>query len=84
MTGQPLGTLKKLYCSTVVEAVLLTYGLYVSDVNVICAEYNELSSWWRDIRSVLRDSTNPFMALTAAIVCRAVALYVEKEKESKV
>jgi hypothetical protein len=30
------------------------------------------------------DSTNPFMALTAAIVCRAVALYVEREKESKV
>jgi len=60
------------------------YGLYVSDINVVCAEYNELSSWWRDIRSVLRDSTNPFMALTAAIVCRAVALYVEKEKESKV
>jgi hypothetical protein len=58
--------------------------LFVSDVNVICAGYNELSAWWQDIRSVLKDSTNPFMALTAAIVCRAVALYVEKEKESKV
>jgi hypothetical protein len=30
------------------------------------------------------DSTNPLMALTAAIVCRAVALHVEKEKEAKV
>jgi formate hydrogenlyase subunit 3/multisubunit Na+/H+ antiporter MnhD subunit len=64
--------------------VLLTHVLYISDVNVICAEYNELSSWWRDIRNLLIDSTNPFMALTAAIVCRAVALYVEKEKESEV
>jgi hypothetical protein len=51
---------------------------------VICAEYNELSSFWRDVRSVLINSANPFMALTGAIVCRAVALYVEKEKESKV
>jgi hypothetical protein len=58
--------------------------LYFSDINVICAEYNELSSWWRDVRSILTDSTNPFMALTAAIVCRAVALSVEKEKESNV
>jgi hypothetical protein len=68
----------------VVCAPLLTYDLHVSDVNVICAEYNELSSWWRDIRGILIDSTNPFMALTASIVCRAVALCVEKEKESKV
>jgi hypothetical protein len=30
------------------------------------------------------ESVNPFMALTGAIVCRAVALYVEKEKEFKV
>ncbi|PSN52085.1 Rab3 GTPase-activating protein non-catalytic subunit [Blattella germanica] len=55
----------------------------LEDVNVICPEYNELSSWWREVRNVLKESTNPFMALTGAIVCRAVALYVEKEKESK-
>jgi hypothetical protein len=58
--------------------------LSFSDVNVICAEYNELSSWWRDVRRILTDSTNPFMALTAAIVCRAVALSMEKVKESNV
>ncbi|PNF37324.1 hypothetical protein B7P43_G00463 [Cryptotermes secundus] len=56
----------------------------LTDVNVICAEYNGLSSWWRDVRRILTDSTNPFMALTAAIVCRAVALSVEKVKESNV
>ncbi|XP_021929910.1 rab3 GTPase-activating protein regulatory subunit-like [Zootermopsis nevadensis] len=50
----------------------------LADVNVICAEYNELSTWWCDVRSVLMDSVNPFMALTGAIVCRAVALWVEK------
>ena len=58
--------------------------MFISDINVICAEYNELSSWWREVRSVLMESTNPFMALTGAIACRAVALYFEKEKESKV
>jgi hypothetical protein len=36
------------------------------------------------VRDILADSTNPFMALTAAIVCRAVALSLEKEKESNV
>jgi hypothetical protein len=30
------------------------------------------------------DSANPFMALTGAIVCRAVALHVEETKEFKV
>lgn len=50
---------------------------------MICAD-NELSSWWRDVRNVLMDSANPFMALTGAIVCRAVALHVEETKEFKV
>ncbi|XP_067009859.2 rab3 GTPase-activating protein non-catalytic subunit isoform X2 [Anabrus simplex] len=55
----------------------------LTDVDVICAEYNELSSWWREIRTYLMESTNPFMALTSAIVCRAVALSVEKAKDLK-
>nr|CAD7424763.1 unnamed protein product [Timema monikensis] len=45
-------------------------------------QYNELSPWWRSVRSQLMDSTNPLMALTGAMVCRAVALSVERTKES--
>ncbi|KAK7862418.1 hypothetical protein R5R35_008896 [Gryllus longicercus] len=55
----------------------------LADVDIICAEYNELSSWWREVRRVLMDSANPFMALTGAIICRAVALSLEKDKEMK-
>ncbi|KAJ9600993.1 hypothetical protein L9F63_000831, partial [Diploptera punctata] len=55
----------------------------LADIEEICAEYNDLSSWWQEVRNILMESINSFMALTAAIVCRAVALYIEKEKESK-
>ncbi|XP_047119989.1 rab3 GTPase-activating protein non-catalytic subunit [Schistocerca piceifrons] len=53
----------------------------LTDVNHICTEYNEVSPWWQEVRAVLTDSTNPFMALTGAIICRAVAISLEKIKE---
>lgn len=53
-----------------------------SDVEQICAEYNEISSWWREMRTILLDSKNPFNALTAAMVCRAVATSIEKSRDT--
>lgn len=47
----------------------------------ICVEYNEVSLWWKNVRTILAESTKPFNALTAALVCRAVAMSLEKYKE---
>ncbi|XP_046609657.1 rab3 GTPase-activating protein non-catalytic subunit [Neodiprion virginianus] len=52
------------------------------EVEEICVEYNEISSWWQEMRNILSDSTNPFNALTAAMVCRAVAMKLEKSKDT--
>lgn len=48
----------------------------------ICAEYNEVSSWWRNIRTALSESTKPFNTLTAALACRAIGMTLEKHKET--
>ncbi|XP_076244895.1 rab3 GTPase activating protein isoform X2 [Calliopsis andreniformis] len=53
----------------------------ITNVEEICVEYNEISMWWKNVRSILSDSTNPFNALTAALACRAVAMSLEKYKE---
>ncbi|XP_017879707.1 rab3 GTPase-activating protein non-catalytic subunit isoform X3 [Ceratina calcarata] len=53
----------------------------IANVEEICAEYNEISLWWKKVRNILADSINPFNALTAALVCRAVAMSVEKYRE---
>ncbi|XP_060821986.1 rab3 GTPase-activating protein non-catalytic subunit isoform X1 [Bombus pascuorum] len=53
----------------------------IASVKEICAEYNEISLWWKKVRNILLDSTNPFNALTAALMCRAVAMSVEKYRE---
>lgn len=47
----------------------------------ICVEYNEISSWWKNVRTILTESTKPFNAFTAALACRATAMTVEKYKE---
>nr|CAD7257648.1 unnamed protein product [Timema shepardi] len=54
----------------------------LAEPDEVFIQYNELSPWWRSVRSQLMDSTNPLMALTGAMVCRAVALSVERTKES--
>lgn len=51
------------------------------DVNEICVEYNESSSWWKNVGTILTESTKPFNALTAAMACRAIAVIVERYKE---
>ncbi|XP_012253512.2 rab3 GTPase-activating protein non-catalytic subunit isoform X2 [Athalia rosae] len=53
----------------------------LTDVDEICAEYNEISPWWREMRSILLESRNPFNALTAAMVCRSVAIMIEKSRD---
>lgn len=47
----------------------------------ICVEYNEVSLWWKTVRTILTESTKPFNALTAALACRAIAIILEKYKE---
>ncbi|KOC68340.1 Rab3 GTPase-activating protein non-catalytic subunit [Habropoda laboriosa] len=54
----------------------------IANIEEICAEYNEISLWWKKVRNILLYSTNPFNALSAALMCRAVALSVEKYKEN--
>lgn len=48
----------------------------------ICVEYNEISSWWSDVRFTLAESNKPFQALTAALACRAVATHFQRTKDS--
>lgn len=60
---------------------LLSAICSIASVEEICAEYNEISLWWRKVRNILSDSMNPFNAFIAALVCRAVAMSVEKVKE---
>ncbi|KZC10899.1 Rab3 GTPase-activating protein non-catalytic subunit [Dufourea novaeangliae] len=60
---------------------LLNVICSVDNVEEICAENNEISLWWKNVRTILSDSTNPFNALTAALACRAVATCLEKYKE---
>lgn len=53
----------------------------IADIEDICAEYNEISLWWKKIRNILLNSTNSFNALSAALMCRAVAISIERYKE---
>ncbi|XP_076636420.1 rab3 GTPase activating protein isoform X2 [Colletes latitarsis] len=53
----------------------------IANVEEICAEYNEISLWWKNVRNILSDSTNSFNALSAALACRAVAMFLVKHKE---
>lgn len=47
----------------------------------ISVEYNEVSSWWKNVRAILTESTKPFDAFTAALACRATAMTLDKYKE---
>ncbi|OAD61467.1 Rab3 GTPase-activating protein non-catalytic subunit [Eufriesea mexicana] len=59
----------------------LVSSFLLIDVEEICAENNEISLWWKKVRNILVDSTNPFNALSAALMCRAVAMSIEGSKE---
>lgn len=50
----------------------------------IAVEYNSTSVFWSKIREMLEDSSRPFPALTAAIVCQNVAQKIEHEREMQV
>lgn len=56
-------------------------NLNSTDVEEICVEYNETSLWWKNVRTILTESTKPFNALTAALSCRAIAVIMERYKE---
>ncbi|XP_071637599.1 rab3 GTPase-activating protein non-catalytic subunit isoform X3 [Temnothorax longispinosus] len=60
---------------------LLRVICLLTDVEEICVEYNEVSSWWKNVRAILTESTKPFNAFTAALACRATAMTLEKYKE---
>ncbi|XP_072760669.1 rab3 GTPase-activating protein non-catalytic subunit isoform X2 [Anoplolepis gracilipes] len=78
-------THKKETVSLEIELKRFTQLLHVicllTDVENICVEYNEVSLWWKNVRTILTDSTKPFNALTAALACRAIAMTLEKYKE---
>ncbi|XP_078049758.1 rab3 GTPase activating protein isoform X1 [Augochlora pura] len=63
---------------------LLNVICSMNNVEEICGENNEVSLWWKNVRTILSDSTNPFNALTAALACRAVATSLEKYREKGV
>ncbi|EZA61233.1 Rab3 GTPase-activating protein non-catalytic subunit [Ooceraea biroi] len=78
-------TYKEEITSLEIELQRFTQLLYVicllADLEEICVEYNEASSWWRNVRTALSDSTKPFNALTVALACRAIGVTLEKHKE---
>ncbi|XP_034172933.2 rab3 GTPase activating protein isoform X1 [Osmia lignaria lignaria] len=53
----------------------------ITNIEKICAENNETSLWWKNVRNILSESMNPFNSLCAAVMCRAVAMCLEKYKE---
>lgn len=64
--------------SKVVQAICNT-----TSVEHICSGYNTISTFWTEIREYLTDSSKPFPALTAAILCRSVAQKIEQIKEQQ-
>lgn len=47
----------------------------------ISVEYNSTSKFWSKTRDMLENSSRPFPALTAAIICHSIAQTIELEKE---
>lgn len=47
--------------------------------NLISTEYNQVSKFWSDIRDILANSSRPFPALMAAMLCKQVAGKIDKE-----
>ncbi|XP_011502639.1 PREDICTED: rab3 GTPase-activating protein non-catalytic subunit [Ceratosolen solmsi marchali] len=76
---------KSMVSSLEVELISFTKILHticlLNDAEEICTSYNEVSRWWRDVRNILINSTDPFNALTAAMACRAVSITMQKNKD---
>lgn len=47
----------------------------------ICADYNDTSLWWENVRDILVESPCPFKGLMAGILCRHIAQRVERDRE---
>ncbi|KAK4875899.1 hypothetical protein RN001_012321 [Aquatica leii] len=47
----------------------------------LSVEYNKTSPFWTSIREILADSSKPFPALTAALICRSIAQKIDHEME---
>ncbi|CAG9859930.1 unnamed protein product [Phyllotreta striolata] len=52
---------------------LLNILIKISDDEIDEIEYNEISDFWSHIRNILIDSSTPFPALIAAILCKSAA-----------
>ncbi|XP_058803180.1 rab3 GTPase-activating protein non-catalytic subunit isoform X2 [Phymastichus coffea] len=53
----------------------------LNDSEEVYAGYNEVSNWWRDVRIILTNSSNPFSALTATMACRAVSVTIQRNRD---
>ncbi|KAJ8932772.1 hypothetical protein NQ314_014475 [Rhamnusium bicolor] len=60
--------------SSVIYALVKTAGK-----DVISTEYSRVSRFWSEIRDILANSSRPFPALLAAILCKRVAQKIETE-----
>ncbi|XP_034944441.1 rab3 GTPase-activating protein non-catalytic subunit [Chelonus insularis] len=70
-----------------VELIRFTHLLHsicaLADVDEICVDYSQVSSWWNDARIILMNSNVPLQACTAALACRSVAVTLQKMKDLK-
>lgn len=55
-----------------------------ANVEELTVNYNKISVFWEKIREILEDSSRPFPALTAAIICQNIAQLIEREREVQV
>ncbi|XP_018563175.1 rab3 GTPase-activating protein regulatory subunit [Anoplophora glabripennis] len=62
--------------SSTIYALVKTAGK-----DIISTEYSEVSKFWSEIRDILANSSRPFPALMAAILCKQVAGKIDKELE---
>ncbi|KAG8326312.1 Rab3 GTPase-activating protein non-catalytic subunit [Homalodisca vitripennis] len=56
----------------------LTFSQLVTSVCNIAGNRVQEPAWWGEVRSMLRDSVSPHLAVVAAAVCKAVALTLEE------
>lgn len=67
------------------SSLISIYETYIcknfTDTEEIYASYNKVSIWWKKVQDVLLNSEYPFNALTAAMVCRAVSVSIQRNKD---
>ncbi|KAJ8913603.1 hypothetical protein NQ315_013425 [Exocentrus adspersus] len=62
--------------ASTVHALVKTAGK-----DTLSTEYSEVSKFWSEIREILANSSRPFPALMAAMLCKQVASNIEKESQ---